>query len=457
MRTIVIIAVKEIQEGLRNRWVLATTLLLAALALSLTFLGSAPTGNVGAGALDVVVVSLSSLTIFLLPLIALLISHDAVVGEMERGTMTLLLSYPVGRGQVILGKFCGHVLILAFATVIGYGAAAAALAITGASVLAASWYAFASMLGTSIMLGAVFVAIGYLISSLVRDRGTAAGISVGVWLLMVLVFDMALLGVLVVDQGKIVSAPVLEALLFLNPTDLYRMTNLTGLQRQPVFRHGGARRHRDDQRRRAVDGTDRLGRRAARACGRVLRSEGAMTLRILCMIVALVLAGCNRDGSDSVMPPPVALNSDAMGVFCGMNVLEHPGPKGQIITASRIDPYWFTSVRDAVAFTLMPDQPRDIRAIYVSDMARAPSWEEPGATNWIDARKAFFVIESRKQGGMGAAEAVPFGNRAAADAFAAANGGNVVTFAEIPSGYVLGSDSAAGDQTGHERPGVRVN
>ncbi|ANW00243.1 hypothetical protein LMTR13_08745 [Bradyrhizobium icense] len=45
---------------------------------------------------------------------------------------------------------------------------------------------------------------------------------------MVLVFDMALLGVLVVDQGRVVSAPVLKALLFLNPTDLYRMTNLTG-------------------------------------------------------------------------------------------------------------------------------------------------------------------------------------------------------------------------------------
>ena len=181
-----------------------------------------------------------------------------------------------------------------------------------------------------------------------------------------------------------------------------------------------------------------------------------MTLRILCMIVALVLAGCNRDGSDSVMPPPVALNSDAMGVFCGMNVLEHPGPKGQIITANRIDPYWFTSVRDTVAFTLMPDQPRDIRAIYVSDMARATSWNEPGATNWVDARKAFFVIESRKQGGMGAAEAVPFGNRAAADAFAAANGGTVVTFAEIPSAYVLGSDTP-GDHTGHDRSDVRIN
>ncbi len=228
MRTIAIIARKEIQEGLRNRWVLATTLLLAALALSLTFLGSAPTGNVGAGALDVVVVSLSSLTIFLLPLIALLISHDAIIGEMERGTMILLLSYPVGRYQIVLGKFCGHVLILAFATVIGYGVAAGALAISGAAVLAASWYAFAWMIGTSIMLGAAFVAIGYLISSLARDRGTAAGASVGVWLIMVLVFDMALLGLLVVDQGKIVSAIVLERLLFLNPTDIYRLANLTG-------------------------------------------------------------------------------------------------------------------------------------------------------------------------------------------------------------------------------------
>ena len=63
MRNILIIGLKEIQEGLRNRWVLATTLLLAALALTLTFLGSAPTGN-GVRALDVVIVSLSSLTIF---------------------------------------------------------------------------------------------------------------------------------------------------------------------------------------------------------------------------------------------------------------------------------------------------------------------------------------------------------------------------------------------------------
>jgi len=228
MRNILIVARKEIQEGLRNRWVLATTLLLAGLALSLTFLGSAPTGTVGVRALDVVIVSLSSLTIFLLPLIALLISHDAIVGEMERGTMLLLLSYPVARWQVLLGKFVGHLSILAFATLLGYGAAAGALVITGEAIDAESWKAFASMIGSSILLGAAFIAVGYLVSAMVRERGTAAGIAIGIWLLFVLIYDMALLGLLVVDQGQSLSGGLLNALLLLNPADAYRLFNLTG-------------------------------------------------------------------------------------------------------------------------------------------------------------------------------------------------------------------------------------
>lgn len=235
MWNILLIAGKEIQEGLRNRWVLAMTLVLAALALTLTFLGSAPTGSVGVRSLDIVIVSLSSLTIFLVPLVALLISHDAIVGEMERGTMLLLLSYPVGRWQVLLGKFLGHVGILAFATVLGYGAAALALIANGTSIDADSWRAFGSMIGSSILLGAVFIATGYLVSALASERAIAAGIAIGVWLLLVVIFDMALLGVLVVDQGRLISAEVLNGLLLLNPTDVYRIFNLGGASNVSTF------------------------------------------------------------------------------------------------------------------------------------------------------------------------------------------------------------------------------
>lgn len=222
-----IIAGQEIRDGLRNRWVVALTLALASFALSLTLLGSAPGGSVGASPLLVTVVSLSSLTIFLLPLIGLMLSYDSVVGEVERGTMLLLLSYPVARWQVMAGKFLGHMSILAFATIIGYGVAGGVAAFSGEAVDREAWVAFAVMTGSSIVLGSAFLAIGYLISTSVRERATAGGIAIGVWLFFVLVYDMALLGLLV-SQGDAIGGGVFHALLLANPADVYRLFNLGG-------------------------------------------------------------------------------------------------------------------------------------------------------------------------------------------------------------------------------------
>jgi Cu-processing system permease protein len=228
MKAVAIIAGKELRDGLRNRWVIATTLLMAALALTLTLLGSAPTGTVGVSALAATVVSLSSLTIFLVPLIALLIAYDAIAGEIERGTMALLLSYPVSRSAVVAGKFLGASAILAIATVVGYGAGGAALAFAAGAVEPGAWGAFAAMVGWSIALGMVFVALGYIASASVRDPRTAGGIAIGLWLLFALIYDMALLGLLVADQGRLMTVGLLNALLLANPTDVYRLLNFTG-------------------------------------------------------------------------------------------------------------------------------------------------------------------------------------------------------------------------------------
>jgi len=88
---------------------------------------------------------------------------------------------------------------------------------------------------------------------------------------------------------------------------------------------------------------------------------------------------------------------------------------------------------------MLPDKPKDIRAIYVSDMGKAQNWEKPGADNWVEARKALFVIGSRAKGGMGGEEAVAFSERSAAEKFVVENGGRIVSFADVPKEYVLGS------------------
>ncbi|NYT60995.1 ABC transporter permease [Alcaligenaceae bacterium] len=235
MNAVYIIVGKEIRDGLRNRWVLATALLLAMLALSLGFLGSSPTGAVKVDPLTVTVVSLSSLSIFLVPLIAMLLAYDAIVGEIDRGTMALLLSYPVSRWQIVVGKFVGHLAVLTLATTVGYGTAGVALQWVHGTGDLSAWQPFAFLILASVLLGASFLAMGYMISSLVRERATAAGIAIGVWLFFVVIYDMALLGVLVADQGRYITASLLNTLLLFNPSDIYRLLNLTGYENISMF------------------------------------------------------------------------------------------------------------------------------------------------------------------------------------------------------------------------------
>lgn len=175
------------------------------------------------------------------------------------------------------------------------------------------------------------------------------------------------------------------------------------------------------------------------------------TLLLAVFAGALALAGCNDQKTAEIPLAAQELTASAIGHYCGMNVLEHTGPKGQIILASRKEPVWFSSARDAISFTMLPEEPKDIRAIYVSDMAKAPEWDKPGTTNWVDARKAFFVIGSRMKGGMGADEAVPFSDKEAAERFASQNGGRVMAFADVPKDYILGApaDTTSSVEEGH--------
>ena len=167
-----------------------------------------------------------------------------------------------------------------------------------------------------------------------------------------------------------------------------------------------------------------------------------MRTALAAALALFLLAGCNAQ-KPAEAPKPFALDQQAIGHYCGMNVLEHPGPKGQIILQSRIDPVWFSSARDALAYTMLPEEPKDILAIYVSDMGKAPSWDKPGAENWVDARKAWFVIGGSAKGGMGVPEAVPFSDRAAAERFAREKGGAVVDFADVPRDQILAAGAEA--------------
>ncbi|WP_299623247.1 nitrous oxide reductase accessory protein NosL [Pelagibius sp.] len=155
------------------------------------------------------------------------------------------------------------------------------------------------------------------------------------------------------------------------------------------------------------------------------------------LLALLLLAACNDEVA--VVPDPVPLSDTALSHFCQMWIADHGGPKAQIHLEGFAEPIFFAQVRDALAYLRSPEREAPITAVYVSDMAEAPSWEEPGADNWVDAAAATFVVGADVVGGMGAPEVAPFGDTSAAEAFAARHGGSVMALDEIPMEAVLGA------------------
>ncbi len=231
MKHILIVANKEFHDGLRNRWLVSITIIFAILSIGLTYFGAAASGAVGVTSLSTTVASLASLAVFLIPLIALLLSYDSFVGEQEGGTLLLLLTYPLSKAQLLLGKFIGQGGIIALATLLGFGSSAAVLYLQHNDVQVIT--TFSTFISSAILLGLSFTAIAYIISLLVSEKSKAAGFALITWFLFSLAFDLALLALLVgVEQG--ISQQGLTQLMMLNPSDIFRLVNLAGLDSSDV-------------------------------------------------------------------------------------------------------------------------------------------------------------------------------------------------------------------------------
>jgi len=226
MNAIFAVANKEFHDGLRNRWVLSICIILAVLAMGLAYFGAAAAGKVGFTSLSSTIVSLASLAVFIIPLIALMLAYDGIVGEDESGTLLLLMTYPLSRWQLLLGKMAGQGAIMAFSTVIGFGSSAIMMGLFSNTAWSELIVPYLIFILSAVLLGWIFIAIAYVISTSVSEKSKAAGIALIVWFLFVLVFDLGLLGLLVGTQGN-VDETLFPFLLLLNPTDIFRLVNIT--------------------------------------------------------------------------------------------------------------------------------------------------------------------------------------------------------------------------------------
>ena len=223
---ILTVAAKEFRDRMRNRWVLAVALVFTVFSLVIAYFGGAQQGQVGFRSIEFTIASLVSLVIYLIPLIALLLGFDAIVGERERGSLDLLLALPITRLELLLGKYLGLALALSLSTVVGFGLVAVLL---WRHMNANALFHYGGFMLSSVLLGLAFLSLAVLISVLARERTRASGLAIATWFFFVLVFDLLLLGLLVTTGGQF-AGDSFAWLLLLNPADVFRILNVFSLE-----------------------------------------------------------------------------------------------------------------------------------------------------------------------------------------------------------------------------------
>ena len=215
---------KELRDAFTNRWLIAYSVLLAALGLAATATGLDSTSGLAIQAFGRTTATLMNLCLLLAPLVAILMGAASIAGEQERGTLEHLLAQPVSRTGLLLAKHAGLLAALTAATVIGFLPAGVLIAAATDVSMIGHYLLFPTI---AAFAGAAMAGVGLLISVTSRSAVQAQGTAVFAWFAFVLLYDLVLMGSLAISG---MPPEWLAAMLVANPVDAARVLGVLALE-----------------------------------------------------------------------------------------------------------------------------------------------------------------------------------------------------------------------------------
>ncbi len=223
MRTTIVtsIAKKAIMDNVRNKWIIIVSIIFALLTVAVSYFGSLLSHSWQD--LGVTIAAMMTFVQYLVTIIALILGYATIIGEIERGSMSSLLSLSATRFEILLGKFLGLGIVLSLTIVIGFGAAG--LVIT-ANVSNVNFVEYLIFLGATILFALIFLSISVFFSTVFKKRSSAIGGAVLLWFFFLFLIQIVFAGVLAATIGieGILTGTIPEwyyALELLNPVSVY--------------------------------------------------------------------------------------------------------------------------------------------------------------------------------------------------------------------------------------------
>lgn len=130
--TVISIAKKEIMDNIRNKWIILVSIMFAVLTLVVSYFGSITSH--GWQNLGNTIGGMTSFATYLISIIGFMLGYATIIGEIERGSMSALLSLAATRFEIVVGKFLGLGSVLCFTVLVGFGTAGIVIGVNVSNV-----------------------------------------------------------------------------------------------------------------------------------------------------------------------------------------------------------------------------------------------------------------------------------------------------------------------------------
>ena len=213
----------EARNIFRSRWLLFYTILFYVMGEGLLRFG---------GSQAQALVSMTNVVLLFVPLISLIFGTSYLFSSRE--FTELILTQPVKRSALFSGLFMGLSVTLVSGFIVGVTLPFLFRLAAFPSVLP-----ILALIFVGVALTLIFVAIAFLIASLIDDKVKAMGTAIFVWFFMAVAFDGIVLMIVQIFQYYPLEVPMI-VMMMLNPADLARVVMLLLLDASAMMGYTGA-------------------------------------------------------------------------------------------------------------------------------------------------------------------------------------------------------------------------
>lgn len=178
------IAAKEYKDRFRNIWIIFLAVAFLLITIFVSFYGTSG-GDSGWRNYQDTILWMSTNVEYMIPIFAIVLGYGSVISEKESGSLELLLSYPVDRGEVIAGKFLGLWAVLITCITLGLTVGGV---VVGLKVSFLFWPDFYLFVLSSILLGGVYLSLAIFISATMESSTSAMSTSIFIYFFFTLIW-----------------------------------------------------------------------------------------------------------------------------------------------------------------------------------------------------------------------------------------------------------------------------